>query len=51
MFSAIGKYMRAVWYLMTIRVDKASETLRMNPGVISANYDRINKDNRDRLSQ
>jgi chromosome segregation ATPase len=51
MFSAIGKYLRAVWYLMTFRVDKASETLRMNPGVISANYDRIIKDKRERLSQ
>ena len=51
MFSAIGKYMRAVWYLMTFRVDKASETLRMNPGVISANYDRIIREKKDRLNQ
>ncbi len=51
MFSAVGKYFRAVWYLMTFRVDKASETLRMNPGVISANYDRIIKDKKERLNQ
>ncbi len=51
MFSAIGKYIRAVWYLMTFRVDKASETLRMNPGVISANYDRIIVDKKARLNQ
>lgn len=51
MFSAISKYVRAVWYLMTFRVDKASETLRMNPGVISANYDRILKEKKARLSQ
>lgn len=51
MFSAVGKYMRAVWYLMTFRIDKASETLRMNPGVISANYERIIKDKRERLTQ
>lgn len=51
MFSAIGKYIRAVWYLMTFRVDKASETLRMNPGVISANYDRIIKEKKGRLTQ
>ncbi len=46
MFKAVGKYFRAVWYLMTFRVDKASETLRMNPGVVSANYDRIIEEKR-----
>ena len=51
MFKAIGKYFRAVWYLMTFRVDKASETLRMNPGVISANYDRVIEEKRNRLNQ
>ncbi len=51
MFSAVGKYFRAVWYLMTFRVDKASEALRMNPGVISANYDRIIQEKRARLNQ
>lgn len=51
MFKAVGKYFRAVWYLMTFRVDKASETLRMNPGVISANYDRIISEKRQRLNQ
>ncbi len=51
MFSAVGKYFRAVWYLMTFRVDKASETLRMNPGVISANYDRIIEEKKSRLNQ
>lgn len=51
MFSAVGKYFRAVWYLMTFRVDKASETLRMNPGVISANYDRIIVEKKSRLNQ
>jgi len=51
MFSAISKYVRAIWYLMTFRVDKASETLRMNPGVISANYDRILKDKKASLNQ
>ncbi len=51
MFKAVGKYFRAVWYLMTFRVDKASETLRMNPGVVSANYDRIIEEKRQRLNQ
>lgn len=51
MFKAIGKYFRAVYYLMTFRVNKASETLRMNPGVISANYDRVIEEKRSRLNQ
>lgn len=51
MFKAVGKYFRAVWYLMTFRVNKASETLRMNPGVISANYDRVIEEKRSRLTQ
>lgn len=51
MFKAVGKYFRAVWYLMTFRVTKASETLRMNPGVVSANYDRVIEEKRSRLNQ
>lgn len=51
MFNAVGKYFRAVWYLMTFRVTKASETLRMNPGVVSANYDRVIVEKRNRLNQ
>lgn len=51
MFKAIGKYTRAVWYLITFRIDKASETLRMNPGVVSANYDRIIDEKRGRINQ
>lgn len=51
MFKAIGKYVRAVFYLVTFRIDKASETLRMNPGVISANYDRIIEEKRSRINQ
>lgn len=51
MFKAIGKYTRAVWYLLTFRINKASETLRMNPGVVSANYDRIIEEKRGRINQ
>lgn len=51
MFRAISKYARAVWYLVTFRIDKASETLRMNPGVVSANYDRIIREKRGRINQ
>lgn len=51
MFKAIGKYGRAIWYLITFRINKASETLRMNPGVVSANYDRIIDEKRSRINQ
>jgi predicted nucleic acid-binding Zn-ribbon protein len=51
MFNAIGKYIRATWYLMTFRIDKASETLRMNPGVVSASYDKVISEKRQRLNQ
>ena len=51
MFKAIGKYFRALGYLLTFRIDKASETLRMNPGVMSANYDRIIQEKRGRINQ
>ena len=51
MFKAIGKYFRATWYLMTFRVDKASEALRMNPGVVSASYDKVIEEKKQRLNQ
>lgn len=51
MFKAMGKYVRAFFYLITFRINKASETLRMNPGVMSANYDRIIDEKRGRINQ
>jgi len=51
MFKAAGKYFRALFYLVTFRIDKASETLRMNPGVMSATYDRIIQEKRSRINQ
>jgi len=51
MFKAIGKYVRAFFYLITFRINKASETLRMNPGVMSATYDRVIAEKRGRISQ
>lgn len=51
MFQAIGKWLRAVGYMFTFRFEKASETLRMNPGVMAANFDRIIRDKRDRINQ
>ena len=51
MFKAIGKYIRAFFYLITFRINKASETLRMNPGVMSATYDNIINEKRGRINQ
>ncbi len=51
MFKAIGRYFRALGYLLTGRVGKATETLNSNPAVISANYDRIIEEKRKRLNQ
>lgn len=51
MFSAVGRYVRAFFYLITFRIDKASESLRMNPGVMSATYDRVIQDKRARVNQ
>lgn len=51
MFRAVGKWFRAIGYLLTFQIDKASETLRMNPGVMSANYDRIIHDKKSRINQ
>jgi hypothetical protein len=51
MFKAIGRYFRALGYLLTGRVNKATEVLNSNPAVISANYDRIIEEKRKRLNQ
>ena len=51
MFRAIGKYFRAIGYLLTFRIDKARQTLDMNPGVMSASYDSIIREKRQRLNQ
>ena len=51
MFKAMGKYVRAMFYLVTFRIDKASESLRMNPGVMSATYDRIIDEKKSRINQ
>jgi len=51
MFKAIGRYFRALGYLLTGQITKATDTLNTNPTVISANYDRIISDKRQRLTQ
>ncbi len=51
MFKAIGRYFRALGYLVTFRINKARETLDMNPGVMSATYDNVIEEKRKRLNQ
>jgi phage shock protein A len=51
MFKAIGRYFRALGYLLTGRIGKATDVLNTNPAVISANYDRIIEEKRKRLNQ
>lgn len=51
MFRAIGKYFRAMGYLLTFRINKAREVLDLNPGVMSASYDNVIEEKRKRLTQ
>jgi phage shock protein A len=51
MFKAMSRYLRALGYLLTGQISKATDTLNTNPTVISANYDRIISDKRQRLTQ
>jgi len=51
MFRAIGRYLRALGYLFTGRIDKARQALLANPNVIRATYDQITKEKADRIHQ
>ncbi|MCM8531723.1 MAG: hypothetical protein NE330_11220 [Lentisphaeraceae bacterium] len=51
MFKAIGRYFRALGYLLTGRVNKMSETLREEPEVIAATYDNIIADKKSRINE
>ncbi|MEM7166943.1 MAG: hypothetical protein AAF581_15875 [Planctomycetota bacterium] len=44
MFGAIGRYMRALWYLVTGRIDSARKELSKNPHVVQATFDQIIRD-------
>ncbi|MFO0914569.1 MAG: hypothetical protein U0795_16545 [Pirellulales bacterium] len=51
MFGAIGRYFRALGYLMTGRIDKARRSLSSNPAVIEATFDKIIADKITRINQ
>lgn len=51
MFRAIGKYFRALGYLVTGRIDRARKELSTNPHVVRATYDRIVREKKDRIQQ
>ena len=51
MFRAIGRYLRAIGYLLTGRVDRARQTLMTNPDVMRATYDQVIQDKTSRIHQ
>jgi len=50
-FRAIGKLFKSFWYLVTGRVDAASDDMRKNPHVIQATYDNIVREKTQRIHQ
>ena len=51
MFKAIGRYFRALGYLLTGRIDQARKTLELNPNVMRATYDQVIRDKKRRIHQ
>lgn len=51
MFRAIGRYFRALGYLITGRIDAARMALNANPNVIRATYDQIIREKKSRVQQ
>ncbi|XZE44967.1 PspA/IM30 family protein [Pirellulaceae bacterium SH467] len=51
MFSAIGRFFRALKYLFTGKVDSAADAISANPTVISATFDRVIEDKKKRLNE
>ncbi|MDG2382694.1 MAG: hypothetical protein P8N76_13575 [Pirellulaceae bacterium] len=51
MFKALGKYLRAIGYLFTGRIDDARRTLSTNPAVVKATYDRVIEEKTKRIHQ
>ena len=51
MFRAIGRYFRALGYLVTGRFDRARQSMAMNPDVVRATYDRVIEEKKKRIHQ
>lgn len=51
MIRSIGRYFRALGYLLTGRVDSARKSLSANPYVIQATYDRVVEEKKLRINQ
>lgn len=51
MFAAIGRYFRAIGYLITGRIDAARKELSSNPYTVRATYDRIIEEKTKRIQQ
>lgn len=51
MFRAIGRYFRALGYLVTGRIDAARRTLAVNPNVMRATYDQVIRDKTKQIHQ
>lgn len=51
MFRAMGRYMRAIGYLITGRIDEARKTLSVNPAVVQATYDKVIEEKTKRIHQ
>ena len=51
MFRAMGRYLRAVGYLITGNIDKARESLNQNPAVVRATYAEIVREKSGRIRE
>ena len=51
MFRAMGRFFRAVGYLLTGRVDRARQAISTNPDVVRATYDRVIEEKKKRIQQ
>ena len=51
MVSALGRYFRAIGYLLTGRIDSARKELSANPYVIQATFDRVITEKKARIQQ
>jgi len=51
MFRAIGRYFRALGYLLTGRVDQARQAVSQDPAVVQATFDNIIQEKKKRISQ